>query len=124
MLKRMIKTKKEVLDEAYETNKTLAHANTELRLEKYVNYADSVGKNNKSNRKSRSSVSNKKIKSLTIQLETSKANEKSLRKQLEGAIVLLKKAAEQKKVESITVELVTVETKLKEATKRAETLAK
>ena len=120
----MIKTKKEVLDEAYETNKTLAHANTELRLEKYVNYADSVGKNNKSNRKSRSSVSNEKIKSLTSQLATSQANEKDLKKQLEGALALLKKAVEQKKVESITVELVTVETKLKEATKRVETLAK
>ena len=124
VLKRVLETKKEVLDEAFETNKTLAHANSELRLEKYVNYADSFGKNKRSNRKSRSSLSDEKIRSLTGQLATSQANEKDLKRQLEGALALLKKSAEQGKIKSITVELVTVETKLKEATKRVETLTK
>ena len=120
----MMEAKKEKLDEAFETNRELVHANSELRLERYVDFADSFGKNNKSKRKSRSSVSDEKIKLLTSQLAASQANEKDLKRQLEGALALLKKAVEQKKIESMAVELVAVETKLKDTTKRVETLTK
>ena len=93
---RMMEAKKEKLDEAFEANRELAHANSELRLEKYVDMADSFRKNNKSKRKSRSSISDERIKLLTNQLITSQANEKVLQKQLEGALAVVK-AVEQKK---------------------------
>ena len=93
MLMRMMEAKKEKLDEAFETNRELVHANSELRLERYVDFADSFGKNNKSNRKSRSSVSDEKIKLLTSQLATSQANEKDLKRQLEGALAIIKKSS-------------------------------
>ena len=119
----MMEAKKEKLNEAFEANRELVHANSELRLEKYVDIADSFRKDNKSKRKSRSSISDERIKLLTNQLATSQANEKVLKKQLEGALAIVK-AVEQKKRVAMAVKLVAAETKLEDAIKKVETLTK
>ena len=123
MLKGMMKVKKEQLSEAFVANQELAHANSELQLEKYVNIAHSFGEDNKTKRKSRSSASDDKIKLLANQLATSQANEKLLQKQLETGLAVVD-AVEHKKRVTMAEELVDAENQLKDANKKVETLTK